>query len=62
MSAKKRPKRQEPRRTGGEGVPRTEREGPETADRKAEPERGRGTGSARLDQRKRPTARDREGL
>jgi hypothetical protein len=62
MSAKKRPKQQEARSTGGEGVPRTRRDGPDTADRKARPERGRGAGSARLDQRRRPTARDREGL
>jgi hypothetical protein len=63
MSGKKRPpKRQTARRTAGEGVPRTRREGSEPAERKARPERGSGSGSARLDQRRRPTARDREGL
>jgi hypothetical protein len=63
MSEKKRPpKRQAARRTGGEGVPKTEREGPETADRKAQPERGRGSGPARVNNREHPTARDRKGL
>jgi len=62
MSGKKRtPKPQPARRTSGEGVPKTSRDGPETAELKAEPRRGRRPATARINRSTR-TARDPEGL
>ena len=62
MSGKKRlPKSQPARHTGGEGVPLTRRQGPETAESKAPPQRGARSALARIGVDRR-TARDREGL
>ncbi len=62
MSDKKRPSRNETaRRTSGEGVPKTKRPGPETAQAKAAPRRVQRPAVARINVRK-PTARDRQGL
>jgi hypothetical protein len=62
MSGKKRLLEPRPaRRTGGEGVPKTQRQGPETAQSKAAPQRGTRAGTARVGVDRR-TARDREGL
>lgn len=62
MSGKKSPpKRQTARRTSGEGVPKSSRDGPETAELKAAPRRGRRPATARINRSTR-TARDPEGL
>lgn len=62
MSGKKRlPRSQPARRTGGEGVPKTRRQGPESAESKAAPQRGARSAPARIGVDRR-SARDREGL
>jgi hypothetical protein len=49
------------RRTGGEGVPKTRRKGSESAEDRAEPQRGDEPASGRLIDRSR-TARNPEGI
>jgi hypothetical protein len=49
------------RRTGGEGVPKTRRQGPETSEDRAEPQRGKEPASGRLIDRSR-TARNPDGI
>jgi hypothetical protein len=60
-SQKRRPKRSTARSTAGDGVPKTRRTGPVTAESRARPRRGRQPGSGRLIVRTR-TARAREGI
>jgi hypothetical protein len=62
MEGKKRTSSDTPaRRTGGEGVPKTRRKGPESSEDRAEPQRGNEPDSGRLIDRSR-TARNPEGI